>query len=236
MIKEDSIIKNLGLTSSISTANMNMFNENGIITKYNNISEIFEDFYNFRLNMYDIRKKHILSALKNHVDILKYKVKFIQEVIDETISLGNKKKTELVTELSEKGYPLLSTNLKVTTNNNDDNDEEDNADENNAVVNPLVENNNGTYNYLLDMKLWTLTYEKLEELKKQMHNEEAEYERYKNLTLQKLWESEIDEFIVCYKKWLSDLQNDSSLDKNIKIKGKKGKAKTTKPKKAVSSK
>jgi len=237
LIKNDTLVKTLQLTSSISTSNMCMFNENGKITKYDELDEIFEEFYNYRLKMYGNRKKQILKILKNHVDILKYKIKFIQEVINEKIIIGKKKKTVLIEELENNGYPMLSTIVNndddvvndndIDDDDNDDNNDSDDDDNKNA-------NKNGSYNYLLDMKLWMLTYEKLEELKKQMENEENEYERYNKLTIENIWESEIDEFIECYKIWLKE---ELSISDDINVKGKKGsKTKASKNKKLISKK
>ena len=50
---------------------------------------------------------------------------------------------------------------------------------------------NKTYNYLLGMQLYTLTYEKIRELKKQMKNKKAEYKQLKELSASDIWRNEL---------------------------------------------
>lgn len=46
----------LGLTTTLSTGNMYLFDENDMIKKYESPQEIIEDFYKSRLEAYYIRK------------------------------------------------------------------------------------------------------------------------------------------------------------------------------------
>ena len=55
---------------------------------------------------------------------------------------------------------------------------------------PKFDNN---YNYLLGMQLYSLTSEKIEELKKSHSDKEAEYNRLKSLTPTDMWKLELEE-------------------------------------------
>ena len=50
---------------------------------------------------------------------------------------------------------------------------------------------NGSYDYLLDLKLWTLTAEKINALKEQSENMKKELEILKKTTISQMWKSEL---------------------------------------------
>jgi len=83
--------KILKITTSKKTTNMYLYSPDCKIKKYMNENEIVEEFYNIRLSLYIRRKDYLLNMLKIELDLIKYKVKFIQEIIDETIIIRNKK-------------------------------------------------------------------------------------------------------------------------------------------------
>lgn len=51
------------------------------------------------------------------------------------------------------------------------------------------------YNYLLSMKLWKLTREEVENLKKQLASKEKELEVLQATTVKQMWESDLDAFV-----------------------------------------
>merc|ERR1712196_611316 len=116
------------------------------------IKDIMDEFFTIRLAMYVERKKHILKKLKNELDLLSYKVKFILAIINKDIKINNKTKSYIESKLEKFEFPKLARNH---------NDSEKN------------------YSYLLGMNLWSLSYEKVEELKKQMNEKEVEYKGQK---------------------------------------------------------
>jgi DNA topoisomerase-2 len=63
------------------------------------------------------------------------------------------------------------------------------------IIKQITENNlikiNGTYDYLLDMKLWSLTLEKIEKLSTELEKITTEIEILKNTSIQKLWTTEL---------------------------------------------
>ena len=50
---------------------------------------------------------------------------------------------------------------------------------------------NETYDYLLDLKLWTLTAEKIEALKKEAEKMHQELEKLESTTISQMWKSEL---------------------------------------------
>ena len=208
-IKDGTLEKQLKLTSSVSLTNMYLHNTKGTITKYEFIEDIFNEFYTWRLDIYQKRKNHRVKFLENQMNLLKYKVKFIEQKLAGEIIIEKRKEEDILNELSKKGYPKLC---------NDCDAEEDKK----------------TFRYITDMPLFSLTKEKIDKLNEEYKAKKKEYEDYKAITIQELWKREIEEFIEIYDKWVSNnnLENgDIEEDK----KDKKSK-KSNKNKKVVVSK
>ena len=99
--------KLLKLYSTSSTTNMNMFNSEDKLKKYDNVEEIIDDYFDIRLEYYDDRKEFMIDVLEKEIMILSNKVKYIQEVLDGTIDLRKKKKKEIVDMLKYKDYDII---------------------------------------------------------------------------------------------------------------------------------
>ena len=99
--------KLLKLYSTNSNTNMNLFNSEDKLKKYSAISEIIDDYYITRLDYYQERKKYIIQHLENQLLVLSNKSRYIQELLDETIDLRKKKKTEIIDILKGKNYAVI---------------------------------------------------------------------------------------------------------------------------------
>ena len=75
------------LTTTISTTNMNMFNEKKQLHKYKSVEEVIESFYDVRMEKYEKRKHAMVRSLKAKVNELSNRARFIQEVVNNTIDL-----------------------------------------------------------------------------------------------------------------------------------------------------
>merc|ERR1719440_1016564 len=51
------------------------------------------------------------------------------------------------------------------------------------------------YDYLLGMNLWSLTYEKVEEIKKQLEAKQQELDAMKKTSLEQLWDRDLDALV-----------------------------------------
>jgi DNA topoisomerase-2 len=91
LIKKKELYTKLKLVSRISTNNMWLYNYNGIIKKYTSPQDILCEFYQVRLDMYIKRKNWLKNKIQNELDILQYKMKFIQYVLDGKITVFKQK-------------------------------------------------------------------------------------------------------------------------------------------------
>jgi DNA topoisomerase-2 len=99
--------KLLKLYSTSSTTNMNLFNSEDKLKKYESVEEIIDDYYQIRLEYYEDRKDYLIDALEKQIMILSNKAKYIKEVLDGTIDLRKKKKQEIIDMLVDKEYDTV---------------------------------------------------------------------------------------------------------------------------------
>jgi DNA topoisomerase-2 len=104
--------KILKLYSTSSTTNMNLFNSNDKLKKYESVEEIIDDYYDIRFEYYEDRKEYIIDTLENEITILSNKVKYIKEVLDGTIDLRKKKKQEIIDMLVEKDFYVVENDTE----------------------------------------------------------------------------------------------------------------------------
>ena len=211
----DLLIKTFSLQSSISLKNMVLFGPDGKIKRYSSVEEILEIFYNIRLDLYEKRKEYMISIMKRDLGILSNKVRFIKAVISEELILKNKKRVILVNELLDSGYDTMSkleklrikskeekeAEIEMINQNIQNEDENENGNNNNNIKQKVPAKE---YDYLLTMPLWSLTYEKVEELLKQKEEKEKELANLLKTTKEKMWVNDLDEFLIAlekYEKW-----------------------------------
>ena len=79
--------KLLKLSTTISTTNMNMFNAHRQLHKYKNVEEIIDEFFEVRMETYGKRKVAQVGAMKQRVQELSNRARFILEVVNGTMDL-----------------------------------------------------------------------------------------------------------------------------------------------------
>ena len=99
--------KSLKLYSTSSTTNMNLFDSEDKLKKYDNVGEIIDDYYDIRLNYYEDRKDNMIDELEKEIITLSNKARYIKEVLEGTIDLRKKKKHEIIDMLVSKDYDTV---------------------------------------------------------------------------------------------------------------------------------
>ena len=99
--------KLLKLYSTSSTTNMNLFNAEDKLTKYDSIDAIIDDYFGIRLDYYNDRKMNLIENLEKELLVMSNKVRYIQEVLSGTIDLRKKKKQEITNLLQGKKYDIM---------------------------------------------------------------------------------------------------------------------------------
>jgi DNA topoisomerase-2 len=83
LLKDLKDVNDVKLTTSLHTSNMVLFNHDTIITKYDTISDILQEYFKTRLHYYKIRKDHLLNKIKFDIKFNKNKLKFILKVVND---------------------------------------------------------------------------------------------------------------------------------------------------------
>jgi DNA topoisomerase-2 len=193
IIKEDKIESYLKLNSKISLTNMHAYNYKNKMTKYDSPYEILEEFYTYRLQIYVKRKAFYIRVLENDLNLIKYKVMFIENILDKKIIIERQRKEAIIEKLVSLKYPKLSSDI-----NSDDK----------------------SYSYLINLPLWSLTFEKIEELKSELEMKELLLAEYLSKTVEQIWLGELDEFEKAYTKWLVELDEDQKREDKLTLKTK----------------
>lgn len=199
LIKKKTIESRLKLTSTkeVSNTNMYLFNTKGVLHKYESVIDILKEFYHFRLAVYVKRKEYHSRILKNEIDIVEYKIKFLKEIIKETFTINKRKKVDIIQELVDKKYPMLSRDINAVMPTKNDDKEVDETETSKTETKVVYK----SYKYITDLPLFSLTEEKLAELQEQRDMRNAEYEKYMNTPVKELWREELKELAKVYDVW-----------------------------------
>tara|TARA_B100001093_G_scaffold355282_1_gene339872 strand:- start:3862 stop:7170 length:3309 start_codon:yes stop_codon:yes gene_type:complete len=103
----EKMVKQMKLTTTLSTSNMYLFNKNETLTKYENANAILNDFIETRMEYYETRKQSQLKHLQGLLMLYSNKYRFITELLDNVLDLRKKKATVIETMLIERKYDHL---------------------------------------------------------------------------------------------------------------------------------
>ena len=132
-----------------------------------------------RYNLYIQRKDYILKNLSNELQILSSKIRFINDVIEEKISIYKKKKEEIIQSLIDRQYKQIKDKI---------------------MTDKFEEKNTTGYDYLIKMSLYSFTEEEIEKLKKEHDKIYNEYQDLNEKTIEDLWASECSQFMKQYRR------------------------------------
>jgi DNA topoisomerase-2 len=166
--------KLLGLYTTKTTTNMNLFNNKQQLNKYITIYQIIDDYFKVRLDLYIKRKEHQIDILKKEMVKLSNKARFIQEQCVEppTLVLRKKKKAEVIQMLKDKNYDTI------------DGDNE--------------------YKYLRTMSIDSVEEENLQKLLKECGKKKTDLENLKKRNIENIWLDELGELSEKYATYRND--------------------------------
>jgi DNA topoisomerase-2 len=185
------LLKKFKLESSMATSNMNFFDSGGVaIERYSTPFDICKAFYKVRLETYAKRKAHLVKQKKGQVNVLRNKVRFILAVLSEELIVHNRKKAELLAQLVEDGYdaviPESAKKPKTAANADDDASDDEEAPKQIEEPDDLRTLAKG-YDYLLSMRLWALTRERVDALRGELSEKDAELRTLQATATTDLW-------------------------------------------------
>lgn len=132
-----------------------------------------------------------MDKFKEEKSKLENKVRFILDVIAQKIIIRNRKRAEIINELKERKFTQFY-DKKDQKKTKKVEDEEDSEDEESSKA-TASEKKSG-YEYLLGMPLWSLTMERVNQLKKQLENKHSELLELEGTSIETLWTRDLDAF------------------------------------------
>ena len=101
----DKVVEFFGLTSTLNLNNMVVLSKEGVtIERFKNVDDILTTFANYRLKMYEERKKLQLEHMQVEMRKYKNKQRFITLIIDGELKLNTLIKTMLVSHLENQQF------------------------------------------------------------------------------------------------------------------------------------
>lgn len=187
---KDGLMGKFKLTSVVSTDNMNLFDPEKHIVKYATPEDIMMEFFQVRLDFYGKRKVMLVCKLEREQCMFSNKARFIEEVCSGDLVVNNRKRKDVLSDLKARGYDIFSndpmTNGTAPNEPSDASPESDVEDDMSDV--DLVKG----YDYLLGMKIWSLTFEKAEKIRTELAEKTAELEKLRATSPEQLWLNDLD--------------------------------------------
>lgn len=153
------------IVSKIRTNNLIAFNSKHALYEYETPSQIIDEFKTVRLDMYKKRKEFLIKQLKNIILVMSNRYRFINQIIDDQITVFKKSKKIIISILEKEGYDVDPDEIDLTENNK--------------------------FDYLIKMSIESFTKEKMDELALKKDEKEKELSKLESTTIQDIWKQEL---------------------------------------------
>jgi DNA topoisomerase-2 len=106
------IEKTFKLQNTISLGNMHAYKDK-VIHKFDSVAEILEYFYQQRMEKYVARKIHVLEQLKDKMDVLDEKIRFIELVLKYPEIVFRQTRKYIQTELEKREFKHIDSLIQM---------------------------------------------------------------------------------------------------------------------------
>ena len=197
---QEEINKLFKLTCTISTTNMVLFDKNNKIKKYTEVNEMIDEFYEKRLEYYEKRKEFLSNKLKYQLELNMNKVNFVGMILDNKINF-KMSKFSIYSFLRENSIKIVLI-LDFLSNSQLKNKYKAafrilTTDFSNETLKEMNFNEND-YDYLMNMSIWNLTSEKIEEIENLISKNKIDLESLESKSCKDMWKEDIEEFLREY--------------------------------------
>lgn len=197
LIKNDEVEKRFKLNSIMSNSNFVLFNKDGKLKRYEDELEIMEEFYETRLAFYSKRKEYLISKLNREIAIAGNKERFISWIIEDKLKMRNARKSEIVSQLIDNGFLMMKDmpriksfmeenkllSVDAVNESSQDSSEED------------LDAKFKEYGYLLSLPMWSMSFEEVQRLKKEVESKREALEKLKSYSEINMWKDDLQAFL-----------------------------------------
>ena len=184
--------KVLGLYTTQSTTNMNLFDSKEKLIKYTSAEEIVDSYSITRLEFYVKRKDALIAALRKELMVLSNRARYITELLEDTIDLRRKTNKQLVELLKERKYDSMDTG-KDAKDAKDRGSDEHGGDE---------QSGQQGYKYLLKLPMDSVSEENVHKLLNEKEKKDKELSELNSKTVEEMWLKDLEELEVEYNKFI----------------------------------
>jgi DNA topoisomerase-2 len=193
----DQFEKTFKLSVTMNTSNMNLFNADGNMTKYDSPEAIMKEYCDHRLNFYTERKNFMVEDITSDILKANEKIRFITYINDDSHPLKVQKRnraqvSQLLDEYQFAKFARKSSKKKFNPNAEDESADTDEADDNEGEA--IVSGPKTSYDYLLNMTISCLTIEMIEKLMKERDRLIEDLASLQATTIQQMWRADLSEF------------------------------------------
>jgi DNA topoisomerase-2 len=212
--------KVLGLYTTQSTTNMNLFDAKEKLIKYSSAEEIVDSYSVTRLEFYGKRKDALIAALRKELMVLSNRARYITELLEDKIDLRRKTNKQLVELLKERKYDSM-----------DAKDAKDAGSDENGGDDTSSQGQQG-YKYLLKLPMDSVSEENVKKLLNEKEKKEKELSELSSKTVEQMWIKDLEELEVEYNKFVeaTTYPYSATSESAAKAGGGSGKAKKVKAK------
>ena len=179
--------KVLGLYTTQSTTNMNLFDAKEKLIKYSSAEEIVDSYSVTRLEFYGKRKDALIAALRKELMVLSNRARYITELLEDKIDLRRKTNKQLVELLKERKYDSM--------------DAKDAGSDENGGDDTSGQGQQG-YKYLLKLPMDSVSEENVKKLLNEKEKKEKELSELSSKTVEQMWIKDLEELEVEYNKFV----------------------------------
>jgi len=179
--------KVLGLYTTQSTTNMNLFDSKEKLIKYSSAEEIVDSYSITRLEFYVKRKDALIAALRKELMVLSNRARYITELLEDKIDLRRKTNKQLVELLKERKYDSM--------------DADKDADEQSGQGQQGQQGQQG-YKYLLKLPMDSVSEENVHKLLNEKEKKYKELSELSSKSVEEMWVKDLEELEVEYNKFI----------------------------------
>lgn len=200
-MSDEKLVAALGLSATISTNNMTMFDVYGRIKRYTNVVHIVRDFAPVRYVTYEYRKDYELGRLRHEQRIALNKKRFLEEYMDETIVIVKRSNANIVQQLRTRKYdPLVARYRWVHPE--DERDDAGDATDQQLQADDDANDEYGGYGYLVRQPIASLSQVRWERLVAECAAIEEHIAELERTSVEQLWMRDLDAFETEYAAFL----------------------------------
>ena len=180
--------KVLGLYTTQSTTNMNLFDAKEKLIKYSSAEEIVDSYSITRLEFYMKRKDALIAALRKDLMVLSNRARYITELLEDKIDLRRKTNKQLVELLKERKYDFMDAK---DAGGGDENGGDEHSGQGYQG-----------YKYLLKLPMDSVSEENVKKLLNEKEKKEKELSELSSKTVEEMWVKDLEELEVEYNKFI----------------------------------